>query len=300
MMPSERNVLITTMTNDRPALTPLKFLKAYEDPEFLSSPAARLIRVMCEMTEPEAHFRQNNIRDTIVFFGSARIKSPEDAQANLKRLQEQCDQTAPATSDATKNLIKAQKAVQMSRYYQDAVRLSEKLTRWSLSMPDAHYRFIVCSGGGPGIMEAANRGAAQAKGPTMGLNISLPFEQHPNPYQSHDISFEFHYFFVRKFWFFYLAKALVIFPGGFGTVDELFELLTLVQTKKTKKPMPIIIFGTEYWNQVFNFQAMVEWGMISEDDLKLFHFFDDVDAAFEYLKKRLTELYLERNNSNNH
>ena len=182
----------------------------------------------------------------------------------------------------------------LSRYYEDAVRLAEKLTAWSQGMEDPNKRFIVCSGGGGGMMEAANRGAQKAGGPSIGLNISLPLEQTPNPYQTKEISVEFHYFFIRKFWFFYLAKALIVFPGGFGTMDELFELLTLVQTQKSKKYMPIIIYGSDYWNEVFNFKAMVKWGTISREDLSLFHFFDDVDKAFDYLTKELTQYYLQK------
>jgi uncharacterized protein (TIGR00730 family) len=180
----------------------------------------------------------------------------------------------------------------MSHYYEDAIRLSEKLTRWSLGIRDRRRRFLICSGGGGGIMEAANRGARKAGGTSIGLNISLPMEQTPNRYQSRDLSFEFHYFFIRKFWFFYLAKALVAFPGGFGTMDELFELLTLVQTKKTRKYMPIILYGKEYWHRVLNFDALVEAGTIEAEDLKIFRYFDDVDVTFEYLKDELTKHYV--------
>jgi len=185
----------------------------------------------------------------------------------------------------------AQRGLIMSRYYEDAALLAEKLTRWSLSIENPAKRFYICSGGGPGIMEAANRGAQNAGGPSIGLNISLPFEQTPNPFQTRELSFEFHYFFVRKYWFFYLGKALVIFPGGFGTMDELFELLTLVQTQKTKKYMPIILYGSEYWNELINFNALVKWGTINREDLNLFHFFDDVDSAFEFLRDELLKLY---------
>ncbi len=277
-----------------PADFPEDFLKAYENPAFLNSPSARHIRVLCELVEPDVRFRQNHIRDTIVFFGSARFLDRDRAEHQLKMIEDRLSKEKTASHLLTKEHELAQRDLHMSRYYEDAVKLSEKLTRWSLSMPDSHYRFIVCSGGGPGIMEAANRGAKQAGGPSIGLNISLPFEQTPNPYQTRDISFAFHYFFIRKFWFFYLAKALVIFPGGFGTMDELFEVLTLVQTRKSKKYMPIVIFGTEYWNEIVDFKAMVKWGTIDQEDYELFRFFDDVDAAFEYLKDELTRNYLEK------
>ena len=277
-----------------PADSPDDFLRAYENPAFLNSPSARHIRVLCELVEPDVRFRQNHIRDTIVFFGSARFIDRDQAEHQLKVIEERLSKEKSASHILTQEHERAQRDLHMSRYYEDAVKLSEKLTRWSLSMPDSHYRFIVCSGGGPGIMEAANRGAKQAGGPSIGLNISLPFEQTPNPYQTRDISFAFHYFFIRKFWFFYLAKALVIFPGGFGTMDELFEVLTLVQTRKSKKYMPIVIFGPEYWNEIVDFKAMVKWGTIDREDFELFRFFDDVDAAFEYLKDELTRNYLEK------
>ena len=180
----------------------------------------------------------------------------------------------------------------MARYYDDAVTLAERLTKWSKGIPERKRRFVVCSGGGPGIMEAANRGAAQAGGYSIGLNISLPFEQMPNPYQTRELSFEFHYFFIRKFWFVYLAKALVVFPGGFGTLDELFEILTLVQTRKTAKKIPIVLYGEEFWKEVVRFDSLVKWGTISREDLDLFHFANNVDTAFEYIRDELTKRYL--------
>ncbi len=271
-----------------------RLLKAYENVNFLKSPPARLIRVLCELIEPEVRFRQHKIKDTLVFFGSARTLSKETAESKLKDIEILLEREHPPSSDLLLQYDRAKGDVVMSRYYEDAVRLAEKLTAWSQGMEDPNNRFIVCSGGGDGIMEAANKGAQKAGGPSIGLNISLPFEQIPNPYQTKDISVEFHYFFIRKFWFFYLAKALIVFPGGFGTLDELFELLTLVQTKKSKKYMPIIIYGTDYWNEVFNFKAMVKWGTISREDLNLFHFFDAVDEAFQYLSEELTKLYLKK------
>ena len=172
--------------------------------------------------------------------------------------------------------------------------VAEKLTRWSQSSLKLGKRFYICSGGGPGIMEAANLGASRAKGRSIGFNISLPFEQKPNPYQSPELAFQFHYFFMRKFWFVYLAKALVVFPGGFGTFDEFFELLTLVQTQKTSKHMPIVLYGSEYWHEVVNFESMAKWGTISPADIDLFRTFDDVDETFRYLKSELTRLHLGR------
>lgn len=273
-------------------------IKAYKNLDFLNSPDARTIRILCEFVEPETRFRHFRIKNTIVFFGSTRIVPLSVAEQNLKQLEDRhAIGTEPAEALAAK-IEQAQRAIIMSRYYEDAALLSEKLTRWSLSIEDAKKRFYICSGGGPGIMEAANRGAHNAGGPSIGLNISIPFEQEPNPYMTQELSFEFHYFFIRKFWFFYLGKALVVFPGGFGTLDELFELLTIVQTHKSKKYMPIILYGTKYWNELINFNAMIKWGTISEQDMKLFRFFDDVDAAFAFLKDELTEHYLNESSEN--
>jgi len=272
-------------------------IKAYKNLEFLNSPDARTIRILCEFVEPEARFRHFRIRNTIVFFGSTRLVPLSKAAQNLKQLENR--RSGKKLAEALSAQIEqAQRALIMARYYEDAALLSEKLTRWSLRIKDAKKRFYICSGGGPGIMEAANRGAHNAGGPSIGLNISIPFEQEPNPYMTPELSFEFHYFFIRKFWFFYLGKALVVFPGGFGTMDELFELLTIVQTHKSKKYMPIILYGTNYWNELINFNAMIKWGTISEQDLKLFRFFDDVDTAFEFLKDELTQHYLNASSEN--
>jgi uncharacterized protein (TIGR00730 family) len=266
-------------------------LKAYKNLDFLNSPDARTVRVLCEFLEPAARFRHLHVRNTIVFFGSTRILTREKAEQNLRQLENECSAGAGAQESLKEKIEHARRALIMSRYYEEAALLAEKLTRWSLSIENPAKRFYICSGGGPGIMEAANLGAQNADGPSIGLNISLPFEQTPNSYQTKELSFEFHYFFVRKYWFFYLGKALVIFPGGFGTMDELFELLTIVQTHKTKKYMPIILYGTEYWNELINFNAMVKWGTIKEEDLSLFRFFDDVDSAFEFLRDELIRLY---------
>jgi uncharacterized protein (TIGR00730 family) len=266
-------------------------IKAYKNLDFLNSPDARTVRVLCEFVEPAARFRHLRVRNTIVFFGSTRITTRDAAEQNLRQIENECSASSGAQERLKEKLEQARRSLIMSRYYEDAALLAEKLTRWSLSIEDPAKRFYICSGGGPGIMEAANRGAQNAGGPSIGLNISLPFEQTPNPYQTRELSFDFHYFFIRKYWFFYLGKALVIFPGGFGTMDEMFELLTLVQTQKTRKYMPIILYGAEYWNELINFNALVKWGTISREDLNLFHFFDDVDSAFEYLRDELIKLY---------
>jgi len=231
--------------------------RAYRDQEFLDSSDARPLRILSEYLHPLTHFREQKVHDTIVFFGSAR------------------------TFEASA----------MGRYYKDARSLASKVTRWSDSLGGSTRRFVVASGGGPGIMEAANRGATEAGGKTVGLNIGLPFEQRPNPFITPELNFEFHYFFMRKFWFAYLAKALVVFPGGFGTLDELSEILTLVQTQKLHKRMVIILYGTSFWKEVINFDALVKYGMISDTDLDLFEFADDVDTAFERLTKGLEKLY---------
>lgn len=266
--------------------------KAYKNLQFLNGPDARIIRILAEFVEPESRFRRHRVRDTIVLFGSARTLPREQAQKNLDGVKARlAGQTTPS-DEVTRDLEDAERDLVMSRYYEDAAALAEKITRWTQSIPNGHNRFVVCSGGGPGIMEAANLGAERAGGQSVSLNISLPFEQTPNMYQTPELAFQFHYFFVRKFWFVKMARALVVFPGGFGTCDELFELLTLVQTQKTAKYMPIVIYGSEYWKEVINFDAMVKWGVISREDLNLFRFFDDVDSAFEYLKDELTRHYL--------
>ncbi len=266
--------------------------KAYKNFNFLNSPDARTVRVLAEFLEPAARFKKHRIHDTIVFFGSARAVDSKTAKRNLDELTGK--HRGRRRSAAQKREIeKARKAVKMSRYYDDAMELAKLLTEWSLSLGRGKRRFIVCSGGGPGIMEAANRGATMnKKGYTVGLNISIPFEQFPNPYITPALSFEFHYFFIRKYWFTYLAKALVAFPGGFGTLDELFETLTLIQTEKIKKKLPILIYGTSYWKKLINFNALVENGVIEKEDLDLFYMSDNPRDAFEYLKETLTREYL--------
>ncbi len=264
--------------------------KAYKDAEFLNSPDARIIRIMSEFLEPQSRFRHENIKDTIVFFGSARIAEKKVANADLKKVEALVAKTNRPTKELLLKYRSAQNAVEMSKYYDDCVELSRLLTQWSMKLNHSN-RFVICSGGGPGIMEAANKGAYLAGGKSLGLNISLPFEQFANAYISKRLSFEFHYFFMRKFWFAYLAKALVAFPGGFGTMDELMEILTLLQTDKIKKKMAVVIYGSEYWKKVINFDEIVRMGMVTEEDLSLFKFIDDPKVAFEYLKESLLNNY---------
>ena len=237
-------------------------------------------------------FRNQRIKNTIVFFGSARTKSPLEAKKHLSVVKEHIARLPDKSNPVLQEELKiAQNQVILSCYYQDAVELAKRLTSWSKSLKPS-FRFIVCSGGGFGMMEAANKGAIEAGGKSIGLNISIPKELFPNQYITPELNFEFHYFFMRKFWFVYLAKGLVIFPGGFGTLDELFEVLTLIQTKKLDKHLPIIVYGSGYWNQVINFKAMIKYGTISKAELKLIKFCDTVDEAFTYLTKELTKLYL--------
>lgn len=233
---------------------------AYKNLDFLESRDGRAIRIMSEFLQPLSHFRRERIHDTVVFFGSARI-----------------------TEDGP-----------LGRYYREARELARKLTEWSDSLPDTGRRFVVATGGGPGIMEAANRGAHDAGGKNIGLNIGLPFEQYPNEYITPSLSLEFRYFFMRKFWFAYLAKGMVVFPGGFGTMDELFELLTLVQTRKLAKEMVMVLYGKSFWNEVVDLEAMARHGVISPEDLELFHWADDPESAFELLKDGLTQHYLKK------
>ena len=262
----------------------LQLTKAYANEDFLNSGDARVIRILAEYLEVESRLKHFEIKDTVVFYGSARLSSRTDAEETLKNVNSKIASGPEKPSEALlKELADAQRELKSSRYYEDARSLAYQLAKWSNDL-DENRRFIVCSGGGPGIMEAANRGAAEAGAPTIGMNISLPFEQSPNPYISENLSFEFHYFFMRKFWFVYLAKALVVFPGGFGTFDELFELLTLRQTLKVKKPLCVVVYGQEFWNEVINFEKLVEWGVIAQDDLDLFHIVDDVEEAFITLR----------------
>ncbi len=270
-------------------------VKAYKNLDFLNSPDARTIRILAEFLEPMKRFREQNIYDTLVFFGSARTVNPQTAKEQLhnvqKRIAESGEKNPGPALQAELDYAKNQ--VFLSRYYEDATGLAKRLTEWSKSLNSIH-RFVVCSGGGPGMMEAANKGALEANGKSIGLNISLPMEQFSNPYITPDLNFEFHYFFMRKFWLIYLAKGLIIFPGGFGTLDELFETLTLVQTQKVIKKMPIVIYGSEYWNQIINIDAMVNYGVISKADRDLVQFCDTVDEAFSYIKDELTRIHLDK------
>ncbi|HZT28306.1 MAG TPA: TIGR00730 family Rossman fold protein [Bryobacteraceae bacterium] len=245
------------MPNDKPHSDrrPLAYLNS----NFLNSPDARALRILAEYLEPFSHFRRENIRDTVVFFGSARLR--EDGP--------------------------------MGHYYQDARTLARMVTEWARQYTNNTHRFVVCTGGGPGIMEAANRGAADAGGKTIGLNIGLPFEQLPNGYITPELSFEFHYFFMRKLWFAYLAKALVVFPGGFGTLDEMMEILTLTQTQKLAKKVTILLYGSKYWREIINFEALVRHGTISSSDLELFRYADDPQTAFEILRVDLQKYALQ-------
>ncbi|MEA2463522.1 MAG: hypothetical protein QOJ98_1269 [Acidobacteriota bacterium] len=264
---------------------------AYLDPDFLESEEARPIRILAEYLEPLRRFKEQKIQDTVVFFGSARVDSRDRAERALQTLRARGESDADAAYQA--ELIKSRKALEWARYYEDARELARLFTAWTLSLQSENHRFVVTSGGGPGIMEAANRGAREAGGKTIGLNIRLPFEQGANPYITPGLHFEFHYFFMRKFWFAYLSKALVIFPGGFGTLDELFEILTLVQTDKLSKKIGVVLYGREYWEQVLNLKPMAEWGAIAEKDLELLHYADTPVAAFQHLRDHLIAHHLE-------
>ena len=270
----------------------IKAEKAYKHADFLNSANARPIRILSEFLEPLSRFRYEAIRDTVVFFGSARIKSQKDALKTLAAVEKKIKAAKRTTPVLKQHERDAQVAVAMSEYYEDAVELARLLTEWAKKMKNSN-RFVVCSGGGPGIMEAANKGAMQAKGKSIGLNISLPFEQYPNKYISPELNFEFHYFFMRKYWFMYLGKALVAFPGGFGTLDELMELLTLLQTQKIRKKMTVVLYGKEYWHDIINFDALIKYGMISPDDMKLFTFADTPHEAFTHLSRSLERDYSE-------
>jgi uncharacterized protein (TIGR00730 family) len=265
---------------------PLSFL----NPEFLKSPAARALRILSEYLEPAERLRRARIHDTIVFFGSARTPSPEQAATRLVQVNEEIARAAEVSTELAEARSRAEVGVRMARYYQDAVELARRLTEWSKSLT-GNRDFIICSGGSGGMMEAANRGASLAGGKTIGLNIELPHEQGVNRYIPPELVFNFHYFFMRKFWFIYPAKALVIFPGGFGTMDEFFEVVTLIQTSKPRKTMPVVLFGNEYWDDVIDFDAFVRWGTVSAKELEIFYKADSVDDAFRFLTAKLEELY---------
>ncbi|QHS52526.1 LOG family protein [Edaphobacter sp. 12200R-103] len=277
---------------------------AYENPDFINSPDARILRIMSEYQEPLSRFRRERIQDTIVFFGSARFRALDVAAANFELLANTGSREAAAEQPARLEEIEHGKAtgarlrlagaaIEMAAYYEDARILANMLATWAKSLPGPRHRFVITSGGGPGIMEAANRGAYEAGAKTIGLNIKLPFEQQPNPYITPSLNFDFHYFFMRKYWLVYLAKALVIFPGGFGTLDEMFEILTLAQTHKLAKKIPVVIYGTPYWKSVMNLDVLAEKGAIAHADLSLFRFADTPEDAFEILKEELTKNHLD-------
>ncbi len=261
---------------------PQEPLQAYNNEEFMQGREARALRILSEYIEPQARFEQHQVHDTIVVMGSARTPSREQAEAEVAAAQK-----------GQGDLKRAESRLEMSVYYEAARELAFRLTEWSKGLSDPERRFVICTGGGPGIMEAANRGASEASGENIGLNISLPFEQNDNPYITHRLSLEFHYFFLRKFWFNYLAKAIVVMPGGFGTMDEFMETVTLVQTLKVKRALPLVLFGTEYWSRVIDFDPMIEFGTISPEDVDLFFKTDSVDDAYDYLVKELTENFLQ-------
>jgi uncharacterized protein (TIGR00730 family) len=263
---------------------------AYENETFVNSPDGRILRILSEYMEPIARFRREQIQDTVVFFGSARFHSRTASEDKLAALESNAAQLSGGQFESLRK--RALAGVDMARYYEDARRMAFLLSQWSVQIPARRRRFVVTTGGGPGIMEAANLGAQQAGAKTVGLNIALPFEQSPNPYITPALNFEFHYFFMRKFWFAYLSKALVIFPGGFGTMDELFEILTLAQTQKLAKKILVVIYGSEYWSRLINFQTMVDAGTISPDDLELFKIVDSPEEGFEFLRDGLTRYHL--------
>ena len=262
---------------------------AYRDALFMESVAARPVRILTEYLDPLVRFRREEVGDTIVMFGSARIVARDRALAHLRRLKSLKGKLTPRRRIALRD---ARAALAMSRYYEEARELARRITAWSLTLGEHPRRFVICSGGGPGIMEAANRGAAEAGGKTVGLSIELPHEQWPNPYISPGLNFQFHYFFMRKLWFAQLAKALIVFPGGFGTMDELLEMLTLMQTGKLQRRNLILIYGRRYWNRVIDWREMVNWGTINRREYNLLQFADSVDEAFARIQSGLEEFHM--------
>ena len=284
------------MSLGQPKLKPQHAPKApHEDPKFLASTPARPLRILAEYLHPLVQLKKEGIGDTIVMFGSARIESHETAQARCTRIKNENVKKLSAAAKAKHRaeLRHAKSLLEMSRYYEEARQLSHKITSWSLTLGPRPRRFVICSGGGPGIMEAANRGAIEAGGKSIGLSIELPHEQFANAYISPELSFNFHYFFMRKLWFAQIAKALIVFPGGFGTMDELWEMLTLLQTGKLAKHNIILIYGRKYWDKVLNWEAMVNWGTINEDEYKMLQFADSVDEAFDYIRAGLEKYHME-------
>lgn len=260
--------------------------KAYLNYDFLSSPDARTLRILAEYLEPLKRFREEKVKDTIVFYGSARTPTPEVAQKQLEEAEQRL-RNKPQDRELVGDLETAKIAVKMSGYYDEARTLARMITEWASQMKGPWNRFLICSGGGPGIMEAANRGAAEAGGKTVGLTISLPYEEQGNEFISDNLEFEFHYFFMRKYWFVYMARALVIFPGGFGTMDEMMDLLTLLQTRKIRRRLPVVMYGSEYWTEVLNLDALVKYGTICAQDLDLIRYCDSPEDAFGHITAAL-------------
>jgi uncharacterized protein (TIGR00730 family) len=296
MPPRSSKVRVKPQHELKPKLKPQHAPKApHEDQEFLQSTPARPLRIMAEYLQPLMQLKKENIGDTIVIFGSARIESRETALARYTRLKKQKTAKLGVNARAAHRqaMSNAKSALEMSRYYEEARELSHKITSWASSLGPKPRRFVICSGGGPGIMEAANRGAYEAGGKSIGLSIELPHEQFSNAYISPELSLNFHYFFMRKLWFAQIAKALIVFPGGFGTMDELWEMMTLLQTGKLSKNNMILIYGRRYWEQVLNFRAMVRWGMINPEEYKLIQFADTVDEAFEKIRTDMEKYHME-------
>ena len=269
------------------AKTPKKPVKAYRNLDFLMSSDARPLRILAEFLEPASRFRRLKVRDTIVFFGSSRAESEKTVKAELRKLEAREKKAKRPSKKLETQRERLTMRLKLAGYYEDAATLAKLLTRWTRSLNENH-RYTVVTGGGPGIMEASNLGASRGGGKSIGLNISIPSEQDPNPHISEGYNFEFHYFFMRKLWFLFLARAVVVFPGGFGTIDELMEVLTLVQTEKITKKLAIVLYGKEYWDEILNLDALVRWNTIAPGDLKLFHRSDDPEEAFNYLKRKLT------------
>lgn len=267
--------------------------KAYNNTEFLNSPEARQIRVQCEFVEPQKRFAELGIENTIIFFGSARVPNSEDAKKALAAAEKAVADGPEDDPQLAAELQRVRRFSKAAIYHDKGVELARRLAQWSLAIENPRHRFYICTGGGPGMMEAGNHGAQLAGMPSIGLGISLPFEQSLNQYIPAPLQFEFHYFMIRKYWFTTMARAMVVLPGGFGTMDELFELLTLIQTHKIPR-MPILLIGSDFWNSILNFEAFLDWGMISPEDLKLFQIIDDVDEAYQWLTCELTTTYLSK------
>lgn len=284
------------MSAEHPRMKPQHAPKVpHENKEFLESTPARPLRILGEYIEPLVQLKREGIGDTIVMFGSARIEPEETAKARLTRLKRTNVKKFNAEKRAKHHaaLKRAKNVLEMSRYYEEARQLSHKITSWASTLGPKPRRFVICSGGGPGIMEAANRGAYEAGGKSIGLSIELPHEQFANPYISPELSFNFHYFFMRKLWFAQIAKALIVFPGGFGTMDELWEMMTLLQTGKMTKGKLILIYGRKYWDEVLNWRAMVRWGTIDEEEYNLLQFADNVDDAFDLIRSGLEKYHMQ-------